>query len=131
MFDCNMNACISCSWPNAVLIECAIVLKVTQMTEIGYRAIDNNNDDNFKCIWDRSLEVIEDWSAPVLHNHGVLYILLSTQCLVRIMVPIYTHLRCSFLNIKICYMRDNSLIKYPLLIILSSSFKLLINLENI
>lgn len=34
--------------------------KVTQMTEIGNRAIDNNNDDNFKCIWDRSLEVIED-----------------------------------------------------------------------
>lgn len=34
------------------------------MTEIGYWAIDNNNDDNFKCIWDRSLEVIEDWSVP-------------------------------------------------------------------
>lgn len=30
------------------------------MTEIGYRVIDDNDVDNFKCIWDRSLEVIED-----------------------------------------------------------------------
>lgn len=68
------------------------------MIEIGYRVIDDNDVDNFKCIWDWLFEVIEDWLVFVLYNYGVLYIFLRIYCLVS-MVLIYIYLRCSFLNI--------------------------------